>query len=252
MQEFSWQLGNPIDAVIFDCDGTLSQIEGIDELALQSGVGPSVKLLTEEAMSTTGLTPNLYKERLELVRPSLSQVIELGTTYYERVMEDAVDVIKIFKHFHKPVFLISAGLFPAVHIFGEKLGINTQHIFAVNINFTPEGEYLDYDANSSLVHNTGKRQIISELLTKYPRAVYIGDGLNDLSAADLVTRFVGYGGITYRENIAERCEFYITCPTLAPLLTLSLTEEEAKKLTQSDQETYLKGLRAIQANLVKV
>jgi phosphoserine phosphatase len=35
----NWQLQHPLDAVVFDCDGTLSQIEGIDALAEKNDVG---------------------------------------------------------------------------------------------------------------------------------------------------------------------------------------------------------------------
>lgn len=46
----SWHLKHTIDAIVFDCDATLSQIEGIDGLAKVNGVEERVRLLTEEAM----------------------------------------------------------------------------------------------------------------------------------------------------------------------------------------------------------
>ena len=52
-----WQLKTSIDALIFDCDGTLSRIEGIDVLADQNGVGDAVKQLTHDAMTHMGLNP---------------------------------------------------------------------------------------------------------------------------------------------------------------------------------------------------
>ena len=37
--------------VVFDCDSTLSTIEGVDELALRAGVGDEVARLTTAAMA---------------------------------------------------------------------------------------------------------------------------------------------------------------------------------------------------------
>jgi phosphoserine phosphatase len=48
-----WQPTIPFDAVIFDCDGTLSAVEGIDELAEKNAVGREVKALTQIAMGQT-------------------------------------------------------------------------------------------------------------------------------------------------------------------------------------------------------
>ena len=43
----TFQLADPVDAIVFDCDGTLSLIEGIAVLAHANGVGEHVRELTE-------------------------------------------------------------------------------------------------------------------------------------------------------------------------------------------------------------
>src|SRR4051812_47754308 len=73
----------PIDAIIFDCDGTLSHIEGIDELAKENGVGEQGVKLTEEAMGRSGMSPELYEHRLNLVLPTAAQVDTLGQLYFQ-------------------------------------------------------------------------------------------------------------------------------------------------------------------------
>src|SRR5437016_3271945 len=77
-----WQLQTPISAIIFDCDGTLSAIEGIDELAKNTGVSEAVQSLTAEAMGKSGLNPGLYQKRLDLTYPNREQVTALGYQYY--------------------------------------------------------------------------------------------------------------------------------------------------------------------------
>lgn len=230
-----WQLKNPIEAIIFDCDGTLSSIEGIDELAVQNQVGDEVSQLTAIAMGMTGINPELYQQRLVLVKPNQQQVHSLADIYFANITPHTLDVIKIFKRLNKSIYVLSAGLKPAVEGFCNRLTIPKQYVFAVDIQFDAKGNYLSFDATSPLVHNDGKRQIISHLKTKYQRIAHIGDGMNDYVAHDLVDRFIGYGGTYYRENIASLCEFYIKSPSLASLLPLLLTQDEYMQLTQAEQ-----------------
>lgn len=57
MMQPKWQLAMNISAIIFDCDSTLSSIEGIDELAETKNVQQEVSRLTELAMNKTGINP---------------------------------------------------------------------------------------------------------------------------------------------------------------------------------------------------
>ena len=234
----NWQLKTPLDAIIFDCDGTLSAIEGIDELAEENHVGDQVSKLTQEAMSHTGLNPELYRKRLELVLPTEEQVLNLGKSYIEHLTPDAKVVIELLQRLNKIIYIISAGLYPAVAILGQELNIPKQNIFAVDIYFDPDGQFVNYDEKSILTHNDGKRMIVSDLAEKYNSVGLIGDGLNDYATHDLVTRFIGYGGSYYRQNIKSLCEYYIEKSSLAPLLPLVLTQEEYVNLTIKERNVY--------------
>lgn len=228
-------LPQPLDAVIFDCDGTLSAIEGIDELAKARDVVDVVAKLTADAMEKTGLSPELYQRRLDLVRPTYEQVNQLGLTYFQQRTPDSLEVIRQLQNLGKSVYIISAGLYPAVAIFSELLQVPLQNIFAVNISFADDGNYADFDHYSPLVQADGKRQIVHMLQQQHGKIAYVGDGLNDYSVYDLVTRFIGYGGAFYREKFAKCSEFYLTEPTLKPVLPLCLTREEFDHLSLKDQ-----------------
>lgn len=220
------QLAIPLDAIIFDCDGTLSAIEGIDELARLNGAGAKVAAMTAAAMGSSGINPALYQERLSLVQPQELQVIELGNTYYQNRVPDCEATIHQLQQLNKKVFILSAGLKPSIDVFAKLLKIPSSDVYAVNIFFNERGGYVDFDKESPLTHADGKAVIVKQILQSYPRLGYVGDGLNDLVARDLVTRFIGYGGVFYRANIAEQCEFYSKNPSLAALLPLLMTEAE--------------------------
>ncbi len=248
----SWQLQTPIDSVIFDCDGTLSAIEGIDELAKLNGVGDIVKSLTSEAMSTTGLNVGLYQKRLELVYPTATQVNELAQQYYTHRVPYIEEIIQLLSRLNKSVYLVSAGLSPAVCAFGDMLQIPRENIYAVDIAFDRDGRYLDFERSSPLVQHDGKRQIVNAIKEQHNQVLYVGDGMNDYAVYDLVTRFVGYGGAYYRENIATRCQFYITASSLLTLIPLAITHQEYQRLAPMDQSLYQQGLARIQYDLVGI
>ena len=246
MESRHWQLKSPLDAIIFDCDGTLSTIEGIDFLAEQNHLGDHVKQLTAEAMGKTGINPELYQQRLDLVKPTRQQVQQLGHHYFAHKVLDSDTVIQVLTKLNKAIYIVSAGLKPAVLDFAKKLGVNENRVFAVNAEFDRNNHYCNFDHHSPLVHNDGKRVIVEQIKKQHTQLAYIGDGLNDLIVRSHVTRFIGYGGAYFRENIAAACEFYITSARLAPLLPLCLTESEKSQLTHDDLHLYQKGLQALE------
>lgn len=241
----NWQLQTPISAIVFDCDGTLSAIEGIDELARMNGVYEEVAALTAQAMGQTGLTLPLYQQRLNLVKPTYGQLQTLSHDYISQCVNDAKPVINALQRLNKSIYIVSAGLNPAVTRFGESLKIAPENIYAVNLSFTADGNYLDFDHTSPLVNKNGKRLIVSELKSRHKTILHIGDGMNDFDTHDFVTRFIGFGGFFYRENLNKCCEFYIKKPSLAALLPLALTQDEYMLLSPSEQAVYQKGFEAI-------
>jgi phosphoserine phosphatase len=246
----SWQLTTPVSAIAFDCDGTLSAIEGVDELAKTRQIYETVATLTAEAMGKTGLTSSLYAKRLDLIKPTKAAVEALAQQYIQHQITDAHAVIQIFHRLKKQVYVISAGLLPAVRSFANALSIDSTQVFAVDIHFDAQGHYLNYDQHSPLVTNQGKREIVVQIKKTYPEIAYVGDGMNDISVMDIVKRFIGYGGMFPRENIAALCDYYIRTRSLAPLLPLTLTAVEFKNLLPEEKRLYQKGLSAIHLGLV--
>lgn len=252
MKTNPWQLENPVNAIVFDCDSTLSTIEGIDELAKHNGVGERVESMTAQAMNSTGVNPDLYTKRLDLVSPKRDQLIELGQIYFANQVQHASHVIQTLKRLQKSVYLVSAGLYPAVKVFGESMQIPSENIYAVNINFDTNGNYAGYEQNSPLIGPQGKRVIVSKLKELHKNLIHIGDGTNDIAVNDIVTRFIGFGGVTYREYVASRCKYYINTPSIAPLLPLSLTQHEYESLLPDEKELYHQGVAAINDGKVMI
>jgi phosphoserine phosphatase len=210
----------PFDAVIFDCDGTLSQLEGIVELARWNNAEQAVDELTHTAMSLTGLTSDIYEKRLALTKPSLSQCETLAKAYYEHRTSGIDEVLETLQAQSIPIFVISAGVNPSVIHFAKKLGIPQAHAYGVDLIFDANGEYLNFDRNSPMTIAGGKRVIVKQIKKEYPRIAYIGDGQNDLDVKNDVSCFVGYGGAYYRAEMDKACEHYIKTKSILGFLDI--------------------------------
>ena len=104
----SWRPASAVDVVSFDCDATLSHLEGIDWLADRMGHGPAVEAMTYVAMRETGVCSSLYKDRLELVKPTQALMDELAAAYVETATEDAQAVIEALQAAGKTVCVLSS------------------------------------------------------------------------------------------------------------------------------------------------
>jgi phosphoserine phosphatase len=231
-----WPIAN---IVIFDCDSTLSTIEGIDELARMTGHEFDVAMLTKRAMEGDIPLESVYGHRLVTAQPNQEQVRAIANQYRETVVPEAQSVIEALQSLGTDVFIVSGGLIEPVRDFGVWLGVPREHIYAVNMEYdqlagewwrywelpgghNPQANYLAVESNP-LTGTRGKNQVISRIRAEVPgRVMMVGDGGSDLEAAEDVDLFVGFGGAEYRQQVADESPVYIHAPTLAPILPLAL------------------------------
>ena len=107
-------------SVVFDCDSTLSTIEGVDELARRKGI--DVARLTADAMA--GLVPlnEVYGARLQQIAPTTDDLIWLADLYARTVVPGAREVVGALTDLGIECHVISGGLLPAVQPFALSLG----------------------------------------------------------------------------------------------------------------------------------
>ncbi len=254
------KLGWPsYDLIFFDCDSTLSTIEGIDELARLKGKEGRVGLLTNKAMDGELDLSEVYGKRLRAIRPTRAQLKAIEERYWETVVEDAVDVIAALHFLGKHVFIISGGLIDAVKGFGRRLGVESSRIRAVELEYNelsgewwryhePQAQqaqtYLDYNAGPLTV-STGKSKIIRELAGDIPgRRMMIGDGSSDLATKELVDLFVGYGGVVTRTTVETGSDVFIRSTSLAAILPIAAGRAGWQAVRGSNhQAIFRKGIR---------
>lgn len=190
--------------ICFDCDSTLSEIEGVDELAAARGeeIKKRIVDLTNQAMSGEIPIEDIFGKRLELIRPTEKLCQEVGELYIEKESAGAKEVIKELLDSGWKVIIISGGFIQPIKPFADYLEI--EEIHAVPLHFTPDGEYESF-TESPTTRNGGKPEIIRELKKKYNPSytVMVGDGVSDLECQDDVDLFIGYGEYEAREKVKE-------------------------------------------------
>ncbi len=227
----------PFDLVIFDCDSTLVDVEGIDELARWMGREEDVAALTTQAMNGDVPLEDVYSRRLAMLQPTRDHLRRLGQLYRQRLLPGADAVLAALMGLGRQVYIVSGGLAEAVTDFGLALGLPAAHIHAVNMAYDqlsgnwwetwkhPRGRnlgerYLDHDGGPLTV-GRGKAQIIQRLRAgQRGRALLIGDGTSDLEASPAVDLFVGFGGVVAREKVRAASEVFLPTTSLSPLLPM--------------------------------
>ncbi|MHC4263759.1 MAG: haloacid dehalogenase-like hydrolase, partial [Planctomycetota bacterium] len=121
----------PYASVVFDCDSTLSTIEGIDELAGEHR--EELRRITDRAMAGEVPLEEVFGLRLERVQPTEAQVAAIGRRYVQTIVPGAASLIAELRAAGVRVRILSGGLLPAVRELGESLGIATHDIHAVGI-----------------------------------------------------------------------------------------------------------------------
>lgn len=217
-------------SVVFDFDSTLSAIEGIDVLA--GARADEVQAMTDLAMAGRVPLEEVYGRRLELIRPSRSEVNRLALRYVEALVPDAVETIAALRWLGKHVRVVSGGLLPAIRSASRAIGMEDDEVSAVDVKFSEAGEYLDFDRASPLARSGGKEIVIRAWALEGP-VLLVGDGATDLEARSAVDAFAAFTGVEYRPAVADAADFVIVERSIAPVLTLTISEAERGRLAST-------------------
>lgn len=223
----------PYERVVFDCDSTLSTIEGIDVLA-----GPELRAEIEEltAAAMRGEVPldDVYGARLRRIAPSRTAVATLGRTYVENALPGARELVAGLKSLGKEVRIASGGLHLAVVAFGRWLGLRDLHVHAVKVFFDEHAHYRGFDAASPLARSGGKRALVAAWEPK--RTAFVGDGITDAETREVVDAFVCFAGVVRRDEVAASADHVVDDANLAKLVHVLCTDDERARLVRDPRQ----------------
>ena len=220
--------GNPapraarFPAVAFDCDSTLSTIEGIDELARRAGCFGEIEPLTAMAMDGRLTIDQVYGRRMDMVRPDRIALEWLAALYIDTMTLGADATIATLQAAGVAVHVISGGLRPAILPLATRLGVDHENVHAVGVTLSADGAYLDYDRTSPLTRPDGKAVLCRDLIARYGGVALIGDGTTDVAAKAAGAYVIGYGGIVARDAVRASADAYVTDAALTSVLPMLL------------------------------
>ncbi len=246
--------------VFFDCDSTLTSVEGIDILAETAGKKWRVEVLTQAAMDGELDLEEIYDKRLRAVNPTHQQIRDIRRAYKQHVAENARETVGALQELGHKVYIISGGLLEPVREFGIFLGVPKEHIRAVGVAYnelsgkwwiSSDEQYMTFD-DGALTVSDGKAEIIKELLAgQRGRSLLVGDGYSDLIAGKSVDLFVGFGGFVERTRVREQAPVYLNSTSLAPILALAAGPATMYALKNSDyQKLSQKALELIEEGFI--
>lgn len=198
--------------IFFDCDSTLSSIEGIDELARAAGpeAFARVEALTHAAMNGEIPLDEVFPKRMECIAPDRELCDRVAKQYIDTVTPGAAALIGDLQSAGWTPVILSGGFEPLIRPLAAELGI--RHVEAVPLHFDDEGNYSGYGRDYPTTRNGGKPEIIKEwkqaLLPE--KVVMVGDGISDLESGDACDLFIGFGGVVEREAVKSGSGLWIT------------------------------------------
>lgn len=198
--------------IFFDCDSTLSTIEGIDELARARGEDTfaEVERLTNQAMNGEVPVEEVFGRRMAMIHPDQSLCDEVAQRYIETQTMGAAALISRLKSAGWHPVILSGGFAPLIQPLATQLEI--QDVEAVPLYLNPDGSYQGYGEDYPTTRNGGKPEIIQQWKDAMlpERVLMVGDGNSDLESRSVCDAVIGYGGVVAREAVREGADYWIT------------------------------------------
>ncbi|MDF1583727.1 MAG: HAD-IB family phosphatase [Methyloprofundus sp.] len=206
------------EIVCFDCDSTLSEIEGIDELANRAGCGAAMAALTNAAMNGEVSLESIYGQRLNLIRPDKDAIDWVAELYIARMVQGVPETFQQLQKQGTQIHIISGGLKQAILPLAALLNIDEQQVHAVDVLFDDKGDYAGFNQQSPLARNGGKTEICLQLNPDKLKMAMIGDGHTDMEAKKAGAFCIGFGGVVARKIVQEQADVFTREPDLQAVL----------------------------------
>ena len=204
-------MSTPLKLIIFDCDSTLSSIEGIDELGRARGseIFARVEAMTHDAMNGKLAVEAVFGERLRIIQPRTTDVETVGRLYVETVEPTALATLDTLRAAGWTPMILSGGFRNAIRPLADYLGI--ARVEAVDLHFDTAGNYAGFDEAYPTTRSGGKPEIIRALKAELrpARVVMVGDGASDLETTPEVDLFIGFGRYVAREKVKKEAKCFV-------------------------------------------
>lgn len=216
-------------------------VEGIDILALMQGpeVERQVVDITNNTMGGDKLFNEALFERLNIIKPKEKQLAKVEKIYLDNIVPDALETFNILKNMGVDISLLSGGFVNMMGKLAEQLGIPLNQVYANELLFDINGDFVDFNHENLLSKEGGKKLQIEKLIEEKkitkPVAI-VGDGTSELKTVPTTDLIIGFGGFVQREKVKLEADVFLTEPTFASLILLLLDPESIRKIIYEQPE----------------
>ena len=197
--------------LLLDCDSTLSAIEGVDEMARLRGpkIFKAVEDMTNAAMNGGTSIEEVFARRLDMFRPTRALCSQVAAMYAKDRAPGLEPMLTAVRASGWTPVIVSGGFRQAIGPFARKLAIG--RVEAVDLKFTPDGQYAGFDHDAPTARSGGKPEIARKLRREHigSTLVMVGDGASDMECRGVADLFVGFGGFIERPKVKAGSEAFI-------------------------------------------
>lgn len=165
--------------VVFDMDSTLIDVEVIDELAKEYGVGDQVSLITEQAMRGEIDFRESFQRRVALLAGLSEETLEKVASRIN-LTEGAELLISTMRSLGYTTAILSGGFTYFAELLRERLGIDYIHANMLEIN---DGKVTG-KVVGDVIDGARKAELLQHIATQegiaLEQVIAVGDGANDL------------------------------------------------------------------------
>jgi D-3-phosphoglycerate dehydrogenase / 2-oxoglutarate reductase len=196
--------------IIIDFDSTLTQVEGLDELANIALAGnpdrkkivAEIKAITDKGMNGEMSVPEGLRQRINLLKANRGHINDLVEFLFTKI-SDSFERNKTFLTENAAdIYIVSGGFKEFIVPIVTSLGILEENVYANTFIFDENDNIVGLDSENPLAQEKGKVKLLKSLNLQ-GEIVVIGDGFTDyeLKASGLANRFYAFTENVERPNV---------------------------------------------------
>ena len=175
-----------METYIFDFDSTLTQVEGLEELATIALAGhpealrrlEEIERLTEGAMNGSMPFAEALAKRVNLLSANARHLGPLVESLKGKLSKSVLRNADFFARHKDQILVVSSGFKEFITPVVAQLGISADRVYANTFVQDAEGNIIGYDESNPLARDQGKVALLRQLALPGHITV-IGDGYTD-------------------------------------------------------------------------
>lgn len=203
---------------VIDFDSTVTQVEGLDELAAIALKGQAdgaeivkkIKALTDAGMSGEISFSEALKSRIELLKANKSHIEILIDFLNTKISDSFLRNKSFLKEYNADIYIVSSGFKEFILPITQSLGLKDENVYANTFTFDKEGNITGVDQSNVLAQTGGKIKLMESLKFEGHVSV-IGDGYTDfeIKKAGFADRFYAFTENVERPKVVAEADFAI-------------------------------------------